>query len=88
MKSVQMVKALISERMTSRKNGVSVSLWQPKAGDDIDRIIIKFPRNFNDYISLTHLTDTILTKNGFHVAQIMGFMETNKLWVLLVRDRR
>jgi len=88
MKSTKQVKKLIADRYNNRKKGISVSLWQPEAGDDIDRIVIKFPRNFTDFIGLTHLKDTILDKHGFHVAQIMGFMEDEKLWILLIRDRR
>lgn len=87
MKTVKEVKKLISQHMTDRKNGISVSLWQPNE-TDMDRIVIKFPRNFTQYVMLTHLTDTVLTKHGFHVAQVMGFMEDAKLWILLIRDRR
>ena len=82
------VKKLVSVHMTDRKKGISVLLWQPEANDDIDRIVIKFPRGYTEFVMLTHLTDKVLTKHGFHVAQIMGFMEENKLWVLLIRDRR
>lgn len=81
------VKRQIAERFTDRKKGISVSIWQPEA-NDMDRIVIKFPRTFTDFIGLTHLKDTILDKHGFHVAQVMGFMEDKKLWILLVRDRR
>lgn len=86
-KTVKEVKKLVSQYMTDRKKGISVSLWQDSS-DDIDRIVIKFPRNFVHYVMLTHLTDKVLTKHGFHVAQIMGFMEDAKLWILLIRDRR
>ncbi len=88
MKTVQMVKALVSEHMTDKNKGISVSIWQPRAGDNIDRIIIKFPRRMSEAVMLTHLTDEVLVKNGFHVAQVIGFMEKDKLWILLVRDRR
>lgn len=88
LKSLKEVKKLVSEHMTDRKNGISVSMWQSDAKDDIDRIVIKFPRQFTRFICLTHLTDTVLVKHGFHVAQVMGFMEDEKLWILLVRDRR
>jgi len=81
------VKKIVSERLTDRKKGISVSLWQPEANDDIDRIVIKFPRTYTDFLGLTVLDD-FLKKNKFHVAQIMGFMEEAKLWVLLIRDRR
>ena len=74
--------------MNDRKEGISVSLWGQEDNDDIDRIVIKFPRNFTRYIMLTHLTDKVLVKHGFHVAQVMGFMEDEKLWILLIRDRR
>lgn len=87
MKTVKEVKKLVSEHMTDRKKGVSVSLWGDNS-DDIDRIVIKFPRNTMQYVMLTHLTDKVLTKHEFHVAQIMGFMEDEKLWILLIRDRR
>lgn len=88
MKTTKQVKKIIAERMTDRKKGISVSVWQPEACDDIDRIVIKFPRNFTDAIMLTHLTDKVLKPNGFHTAQVMGFIEDEKLWILLVRDRR
>ncbi len=88
MKSVREVKKIIAEHMTSRKDGISVSLWGQDANDDIDRIVIKFPRNTTKFIMLTHLTDKVLKKHGFHVAQIIGFMEDKKLWILLIRDRR
>lgn len=81
------VKKIVSEQMTDRKKGISVSLWQPKE-TDMDRIVIKFPRNFVDFIGLTYITDKVLRRNKFHVAQVMGFMEKNKLWLLLVRDNR
>lgn len=87
MKTVRQVKKLIAERMTDREKGISVSLWQPNE-TDMDRIVIKFPRTLTQYVSLTHLTDTILKPNGFRVAQVMGFMDDEKLWILLVRDRR
>lgn len=82
------VKKLIAKHYNNRKQGISVSLWQPKNDDDIDRIVIKFPRTFTDFIGLTWLKEKILDKHGFHVAQIMGFMEDEKLWILLIRDRR
>ena len=87
MKTVKEVKKLVSQHMADRKKGISVSLWQDSS-DDIDRIVIKFPRDTIDAIFLTHLTDKVLTKHGFHVAQVMGFMEDAKLWILLIRDRR
>jgi len=74
--------------MNDRKKGISVMLWQPKTNDDIDRIVIKFPRFTTEAVMMTHLTDTVLRDNGFHVAQVMGFMEDTKLWILLIRDRR
>ena len=83
---VKKVKKLISEVMTNRKDGISVSVWQPKE-NDMDRIVIKFPRQFTKFVSLTHI-QPILKKHGFHVAQVMGFMEDSKLWILLIRDRR
>ncbi len=82
------VKKLVAQHMNNRKEGISVSVWQSDAGDDMDRIVIKFPRQFTRYVMLTHLTDKVLTKHGFHVAQVMGFMEDEKLWILLIRDRR
>lgn len=88
MKSVKEVKKLVHEHMSDRKKGISVSLWGQSDNDDIDRIVIKFPRNTLEPIFLTHLTDKVLTKHGFHVAQVMGFMEDKKLWILLIRDRR
>lgn len=87
MKSVKEVKKLVAAYMNDRKKGISVSLWQSNE-DDIDRIVIKFPRHFSDFIGLTNLTEKVLTKNNFHVAQVMGFMEEGKLWILLIRDRR
>ena len=86
--SAKKVKKLISEHFTDRKKGISVSLWQQNCDDDMDRIVIKFPRNFNDYIGFTWVKEKILDKYGFHIAQVMGFMENKKLWILLVRDRR
>lgn len=88
MKSVKQVKQLIAEIMNNRETGITTSVWQPDAGDKIDRIVIKFPRDINNSVYLTHLTEKVLVKNGFHVAQIMGFMEDDKLWILLIRDRR
>lgn len=88
MKSTKYVKQLVAKHCNNRKNGVSVSLWHPESNDDIDRIVIKFPRTLSDFISLTPLKEKILDKHGFHIAQIMGFMENEKLWVLLIRDRR
>jgi len=87
MKSVKVVKKLVANHMNNRKKGISVSLWQEPT-DDIDRIVIKFPRMFTDFVGLTNLTEKVLSKNGFHVAQVMGFMEDKKLWILLIRDRR
>ena len=87
MKTVREVKKLVAERMNDRKKGISVSLWQPNE-TDMDRIVIKFPRNFSDFVGLTPITEEILSKNGFHVAQVMGFMDYKKLWILLIRDRR
>jgi len=87
MKTVKEVKKLVADYMNNRKMGISVSVWQPKETDQ-DRIVIKFPRNTTEYVGLSNLTSKILTKNGFHVAQIMGFMEPDKLWILLIRDRR
>ncbi|MGH2613256.1 MAG: hypothetical protein ACRDFB_09470 [Rhabdochlamydiaceae bacterium] len=87
MLSCKEVKRQIAAQMTDRKKGISVSIWQPE-DSDMDRIVIKFPRNFTDYVGLTWLNERILEKNGFHVAQVMGFMEDKKLWLLLVRDRR
>jgi len=87
MKTVKQVKKLVADHMNDRKKGISVSLWQDN-DDNIDRIVIKFPRQFTQYIMLTHLTDKVLVKHGFHVAQVMGFMEDEKLWILLIRDRR
>ena len=87
MKTVKEVKKLVAEYMNNRKKGISVSLWGDNF-DDIDRIVIKFPRMFTDFIGLTHLKDKVLDKHGFHVAQVMGFMEDKKLWILLIRDRR
>ncbi len=88
MKTVKEVKKLVSDHMTDRKKGISVSIWQDNAPDDIDRIVIKFPRMFVDFIGLTNLTEKVLDKHVFHVAQVMGFMEDKKLWILLIRDRR
>jgi len=85
--SVKKVKKLVSDKMTDRKRGISVSLWQEDSNEDMDRIVIKFPRSYNDYLGLT-VIDDILKKHKFHVAQIMGFMEQKKLWILLIRDRR
>lgn len=73
--------------MTDRKKGISVSLWGSN-DDDIDRIVIKFPRQFTNFIGLSNLTEKVLIKHKFHVAQVMGFMEDKKLWILLIRDRR
>ena len=80
------VKQLIATKINDRKRGISTSMWQSE-NDNIDRIVIKFPRNFTDFIGLTHI-QPILKTNGFHVAQVMGFMDKDKLWILLVRDRR
>ena len=88
MKGVKEVKKLVDFHMTNRKRGVSVAIWQPEAHDDIDRIVIKFPRDFDDFIGLTHLRDKVLDRYGFHIAQVMGFMENDKLWILLIRDKR
>ena len=88
MKSTKEVKQLIASNMNERKLGISTSVWQPEEKDDMDRIVIKFPRTFTNFIGLTWLTEKILTPNGFHVAQVMGFMEDKKLWILLIRDRR
>ena len=88
MKTVKEVKKLVAEHMNDRKKGISVSIWQDDSNDDIDRIVIKFPRVFSDFIGLTNLTEKVLVKHGFHVAQVMGFMEYKKLWILLIRDRR
>ena len=87
-KTTKEVKKLLAEHLNDRKKGISVSLWQSDANDDIDRIVIKFPRAFTDFIGLTWLKEKFLDKYGFHVAQVMGFMEDKKLWILLVRDRR
>ena len=86
--NVKGVKKLVASHMTDRKKGISVSVWQPETNDDIDRIVIKFPRHSTQALMLTHLTDKVLIKHGFHVAQVMGFMEDTKLWLLLIRDRR
>lgn len=86
--NVKLVKKQVAEHMNDRKKGISVSVWQPEADDDIDRIVIKIPRHITSALFLTHLTDKVLIKYGFHVAQIMGFMEDEKLWILLIRDRR
>lgn len=88
MKTVKAVKKLIADTMNNRKEGISVSIWQEDNDDEIDRIVIKFPRNFDNFIGITWLKEKILDVNGFHVAQIMGFMEDKKLWILLIRDRR
>ena len=88
MKTVKQVKKLVSDHMTNRKDGISVSLWGREDNDNIDRIVIKFPRSTTKYVMMTHLTDKVLRPNGFHVAQVMGFMDDDKLWILLVRDRR
>jgi hypothetical protein len=74
--------------MNNKKMGISVSLWGREEHDDIDRIVIKFPRIYTNAIMMTHLTDKVLRPNGFHVAQIMGFMDDKKFWILLIRDRR
>jgi len=84
---VRAVKKLVHEYMNNKKQGISVSLWQQEDPDDIDRIVIKFPRTFSDHIGMTPLTKKILRPNGFHVAQIMGFMQAEKLWILLIRNR-
>lgn len=84
--SCKEVKKQIAEKINNRKKGYSVSIWQPEE-TDMDRIVIKFPRNFTDWIGLSSI-EAILRKNGFHVAQVMGFMENKKLWILLIRDRR
>ena len=86
--SVRDVKKILSEHYTDRKKGISVSLWGPDEKDCIDRIVIKFPRNLIDFIGFSWAKENILDKHGFHVAQIMGFMDDDKLWVLIVRDRR
>lgn len=86
--SCKEVKKLIAEHYTDKKKGISVSVWQPEANDDIDRIVIKFPRTFTNFIGLTWLKEKILDKNNFHVAQVLGFMDDSKLWILLIRDRR
>lgn len=85
--SVKDVKRLIAQKINDRKKGISVSMWQPEANDDMDRIVIKFPRRFTDFVGLTTIKE-ILARNKFHIAQVMGFMEDTKLWILLVRDRR
>jgi hypothetical protein len=87
MKTVREVKKIIAEHYNDRKKGISVSLWQPEE-TDMDRIVIKFPRTFDDFIGFTWMKEKILDKNGFHVAQIMGFMDDKKFWILLIRDRR
>lgn len=86
--TAKQVKKEISEIMTDRKMGISVSLWEPHFKDGIDRIVIKFPRSTNHYIGLSYLHKKVLEKYGFHVAQILGFMEDKKLWILITRDRR
>lgn len=87
-KSTKEVKKLLAEHLNDRKKGISVSLWQQEVDDEMDRIVIKFPRTFTNFIGFTWLKEKILDKYGFHVAQVMGFMEDKKLWILLVRDRR
>lgn len=87
LKHVKEVKKLISDLITKREKGISVSIWQPKE-TDMDRIVIKFPRNFTNFIGFSIMKEKILDRYGFHIAQIMGFMEDKKLWVLIVRDRR
>ena len=86
-KSVKQVKQLIAKKINDRKNRISTSVWQSDTNDDIDRIVIKFPRNFERFVGLT-VKEPILRQNKFHVAQVMGFMEDKKFWILLVRDRR
>ena len=88
MSNTKQVKKIIAEHYNNRTKGISVSVWQPEANDDIDRIVIKFPRTFDDFIGFSWTKEKILDKYGFHIAQIMGFMENDKLWILLIRDRR
>lgn len=87
LKSTKEVKQLVAEIVNDRKKGISTSVWQSNSYDDIDRIVIKFPRAFTDFIGLSYLKEKVLDPNGFHVAQVMGFMD-EKLWILLIRDRR
>lgn len=84
MKSIKYVKKLISDKMTNRKEGISVMLGE--CDEDMERIHIKFPINFS-YLSLNPIQE-ILKKYNIRIAQIIQFWFANegKNNILLIRD--
>ncbi len=84
MKSIKFVKKLISDKMTNRKQGISVMLGE--CDDCMERIHIKFPIKFS-YLSLNPIQE-ILKKYNIRVAQIIQFWFANegKNNILLIRD--
>jgi len=80
--SSKRVKKMISDKITNRKNGVSVRLGE--SDEYHDRIEINISKT-SPYLSLNPIQD-ILKRNNFHVAQILDFYYNDKLTVLLIRN--
>ena len=77
------VKKLISDKMTNRKEGVSVVLGE--CDPNYERIEIKYPKSEYNYLSLNPIT-TLLKKHNFYVAQVIDFYYDTKRVVLLIRE--
>jgi len=82
MMKAKRVKKLISDKMTNRKEGISVVLGE--CDENYERIEIKY-RKTNFYLSLNPITE-ILQRNNFYVAQVIDFYYDLKRVILLIRQ--
>ena len=79
--NAKQVKKLISDKMTNKKEGISVELGE--CDEDVERIHIKYPHMYS--ISLNPILD-ILRKHKFEIHQIVTWWFPDKTSILLIRN--